>query len=244
MPFPERPAYFAPRQVRGFFAARSALFLVDPERLLDVAGNHILGKDLIPRIHNKPLGERVYAAGALVPALGLETGYYTVDVRSTATEASPLALTHIVFSSGFVLGTETGKLILANGDRLTPWSPGTAPPSRTPRPLGEYERGIEVSPGWYSVTVVAGIAEAEVDAGEAAPRGGDEEFDFNQDTWDDETQTHRARGARRRPRQVEQEELWVCSFLLDPRPGQPEFTADANKSLNLFGNEATSRPGA
>jgi hypothetical protein len=234
MPIPTQPAFFPPQQERSVFAARSCLFLIDPGRLHDEAGTHILGKDLLPRIHQKPLGDRLYAAGTMVPALGLELGFYTVDIRSTATESAPIALTHIVFSTGFVLGTETGQLILCNGDRLTPWNPGTPPPSRTPMPLSNFERPIEVSPGWYTATVVVGLLEspeAEEPASQAT-----EDYVFNQDTWDEDTQTHRPQRRPFRPRQVEQEEQWICSFLLDPQPEKPAFSADRNKSLNLFGN--------
>ena len=227
------PDFFPPRQERNFFAAQSALFLVDPARLVDEAGTHILGKDLLPRIHQKPLGDRLYAAGTMVPALGLELGFYTVDIRSTATEAAPIPLTHIVFSTGFVLGTETGRLMLCNGDRLTPWNPGTPPPSRTPMPLTNFERPVEVSPGWYGVTVVVGLLESPV-AEEPVSQAGDD-YEFNQDTWDEDAQTHRRRRPVR-PKQVEQEEQWICSFLLDPQAERPAFSADLKKSLNLFGN--------
>ena len=233
MPIPTQPAYFPPLQEKYFFAAQSALFLIDPARLLDEAGTHIMGKDLLPRIHQKPLGDRLYATGTMVPALGLELGFYTVDIRSTATESAPIPLTHIVFSTGFVLGTETGHLMLANGDRLTPWNPGTPPPSRTPMPLTNFERPIEVSPGWYTVTVVVGLLESP--EAEEPTSQATEDYEFNQDTWDEDTQTHRKRRPFR-PKQAEQEEQWICSFLLDPQPEKPTFAADLKKSLNLFGN--------
>jgi hypothetical protein len=231
MPIPD---YFPPQQEKHFFAAQSALFLIDPARLVDEAGTHILGKDLLPRIHQKPLGDRLYAAGTMVPALGLETGFYMVDIRSTATESAPIPLTHIVFSTGFVLGTETGQLMLANADRLTPWTPGTQPPSRNPMPLSNFERPIQISPGWYAVTVVVGLLESP-EAEEPVSQARDEDDEFNQDTWDEDSQTHRRKRAFR-SKQVEQEEQWICSFLLDPQPEKPAFTADLKKSLNLFGN--------
>ena len=125
--------------------------------------------------------------------------------------------------------------MLANGDRLTPWNPGTPPPSRTPMPLTNFERSIQVSPGWYAVTVVAGLLESP-EAEEPIAQSRDEEYEFNQDTWDEDTQTHRPKRRPFRPRQVEQEEQWICSFLLDPQPEKPAFTADLTKSLNLFGH--------
>lgn len=243
MAFPLEPPFFPPRQAAGFFAAQGGLFLFDPVRLLEIAGTHVLGKDLLARTIGKPLGNELYREGALVPALGLEPGYYLVDIRSTATDLAPVPLTHIAFSTGFVLGTETGTLLLGNTDRMTAYTPGVPPPGRRALPVENVERAIEVSPGWYTVTVVAGLLDGAAglpDEGEPGPVQAQDEYDFNQETgdWTDDTQPKGRRMTARRPRpMIKQEERWVCSFLLDPQPSRPAFTADLAKSLNLFAPE-------
>ena len=121
----------------------------------------VAGSDLIKTLTRKSYAHEAYRQGAIVPALGVEQGHYTVHVRSTATEGEQLPLSHILFSTGFVLGTATGKLLLCNTDRLQNWTPGSLPEDREEHPLSSYERTIEVSPGWYSVTVVVGVLESE-----------------------------------------------------------------------------------
>lgn len=135
------PEPFPPQQIRRIFAAGEVLFLVDPERL-----DQLGGASLLPQLSART-GQRALAGGAVIPAIGLEPGHYTVLVRSTATEAAMMPLSHLVFSTGFVLGTATGALEVWSGDRLSP------EPSRAESP----ERRIAVTPGWYGVTVAAGI---------------------------------------------------------------------------------------
>jgi hypothetical protein len=157
----EMPTYFEPEEAAHFYAAQGAFFLTDPARVHQIAGDAVLGSDLIKTLTRKSYPHDLYREGAIVPALGVEQGHYTVHVRSTQTEGAQLPLSHILFSSGFVLGTETGKLLLANTDRLQHWTPGTLPDGHEEHPLTSLERIIQVSPGWYSVTVVAGILESE-----------------------------------------------------------------------------------
>jgi hypothetical protein len=139
------PAYFPPQERARVFAAGEVLFLVDPTRLTDLGGTHLLRHLALD--DRRGGNRKVLAEGAVAPAIGLEPGYYTVMVRSTDTEAAMVPLSHIAFSVGFVVGTETGELEIWSGDRLTP---------DDARAEGA-NRSMKVSPGWYGVTVVAGI---------------------------------------------------------------------------------------
>jgi hypothetical protein len=162
----EAPGAFEPITLRRFYAAGNAFFLVDPARVHETFGEAVLGSDLLHSVTQQRASETAWTEGIAVPALGVEAGYYTVLVRSTATEGAMMPLTHIVYSTGFVLGTETGDLLLCNADRLAAWQPGQPPEPRFP--LSSLERPVRVAPGWYAVTVVAGIREAGEDATEPA----------------------------------------------------------------------------
>jgi hypothetical protein len=162
----EAPGAFEPITLRRFYAAGNAFFLVDPARILETFGKAVLGSDLLHRFTQQGASEAVWTDGIAVPAFGVEAGYYTVLIRSTATEGAMIPLTHIVYSTGFVLGTETGDLLLCNADRLAPWQPGQTPEARFP--LSSFERPVRIAPGWYAVTIVAGIREGDEDATEAA----------------------------------------------------------------------------
>jgi hypothetical protein len=170
VPIPSEPAYFEPQEAAHLYAAQGAFFLIDPARVLELMGDEVLGSDLVKTLTRKSYPHDLYRQGAIVPALGVEQGHYTVHVRSTQTEGAQLPLSHLLFSAGFVLGTETGRLLLGNTDRLQQWNPGALPDDREEHPLSSYERTIEVSPGWYSVTVVVGI----LDSGDS--NGGEEEW--------------------------------------------------------------------
>jgi len=161
MAIPDEPAYFEPQEASYFYAAQGAFFLVDPARVVELAGEDAVGSDLVKTLTRKSYPHQLYREGAVVPALGVEQGPYSVHVRSTATEGAQLPLSHILFSSGFVLGTETGRLLLCNTDRLQAWNPGQVPEGKEEHSLTSFERTIEVSPGWYSVTVVAGMMDSE-----------------------------------------------------------------------------------
>ena len=148
-----KPAYFAPQQIHGMYAARNGLFLIDSERLHARLGPDIPGSRLLETFIPSGRGAALCQDGLLVPAFGVEAGFYSVLVRSTETEDAFTPLTHLVYSAGFVLGTATGALAICNTDRLS-----HNPQQRSDRPAA-VEHSIQVSPGWYSVTVVAGIEE-------------------------------------------------------------------------------------
>ena len=259
---PTHPAFFAPQHTDTFFAAGDAFFLIDPARLLEIGGAHLLHSDLLrhiappmqdPRIPRKASIRRnptqdLYEQGALVPAFGLERGFYNVHIRSTQTEDAPLPLTHIVFSAGFVLGTETGTLILANADRLQPWAPGVTRASTSggqaghPSPLAGLERTIQISPGWYAVTVLAGLRDAPEDANQSTDNVEDDprlsaqhyEDDYSQDPESTAPRKFNSPVRFKSAQRQSAEEQWICGFLLDPMSARPTFSADIHKTLNIF----------
>lgn len=162
------PAYFEPREASHFYAAQGAFFLVDPARVHKLCGEPVIGSDLVKALTRKSFPHAAYREGAIVPALGVEQGHYTVTIRSTETQNAPPPLTSMLFSTGFILGTETGELLLCNTDRLQRWTPGSLPTGQEEHPLSSLERPIQISPGWYAVTVVAGIRDSD--------QGGEEEW--------------------------------------------------------------------
>jgi hypothetical protein len=155
---PGRPAFFAQQMASGLFAAHNALFLLDPERLHASIAGDMKEARLLESFTARGRGMQLCVDGILVPAFGVEAGYYTVLVRSTEMEGALMPLTHIVYSAGFVLGTATGQLLVANADYLS-GEPVSAEHRAAQKP-------VQVSPGWYRVTVVAGIRDTE--------EGGDE----------------------------------------------------------------------
>lgn len=203
MPIPEAPAYFEPQDAPYFYAAQGALFLVDPARLRDLMGDAVLGSDLIKTLTRKSYPHEAYRQGAVVPALGVDQTHFTVTLRSSETGDS-LPLSHMLFSTGFVLGTETGDLLVCNTDRLQHWSPGELPPGKEDYPLSNFERPLHISPGWYGVTVVIGLRDV-------APAR-------------NEGPAH--------VQSASSEEEWICAFLLDPKPAQPGFIADLTCPLS------------
>ncbi len=201
MQTPAESAYFAPQEATRFYATQGALFLIDPARLHTLLGDQVLGSDLLKTLTRKTEPHQAYRDGTIVPALGVDQTYFTVTVRSTKTPDAPLPLSHMLFSTGFVLGTETGDLLLCNTDRLQNWSPGHLPRSGEDHLLSSVERPIRISPGWYSVTVVTGLCEP----------------GFSRNPEQHHGSCH--------------EDEWVCAFLLDPKPVQPTFIADLNLPL-------------
>ncbi len=160
MPIPSESAYFEPREQTHFYAAQGALFLIDPARVEAILPS-APGSDLLRTLTRKSYPHELYRQGAIVPALGVDPAHYLVAIRSTQTEDAPLPLSHTLFSVGFVLGTETGELLLTNTDRLLQWTPGHLPKGGEDHSLENIERSIHISPGWYSVTVVVGLHESE-----------------------------------------------------------------------------------
>lgn len=149
-----RPPFFAEQTVRRLYAARNGLFLIDPARLRAHVGDALAEARLLETFTAHGSGAALCREGLMVPAFGVEAGFYTVLIRSTETEGAFMPLTHIAYAAGFLIGTVTGDLAVCNTDRLS------RNPHRTEDPAS-VERAVHVPPGWYSVTVVAGIREAD-----------------------------------------------------------------------------------
>ncbi len=203
MSIPSESTYFELRDAEQFYAAQGALFLVDPARLRELMGDEVLGSDLLKTLTRKSCPHAAYGGGVIVPALGVDQAHFTVTLRSSETTGPPLPLSHMLFSTGFVLGTETGDLLLCNTGRLQHWTPGELPPGKEEYPLSSFERTLHISPGWYGATVVTGLRDARLSGQEYRSR---------------------TRGA--------DEEEWICAFLLDPKPVQPSFIADLSQPLS------------
>ncbi len=157
---------FPPVRVSHFFAAQGAFILVDAGRMPRSDGEAGFGANLLKGSGPFVLSEKQFRAGVMLPALGVELGYYSVIVCQAGTEGAIPPLSHMVYSPGFVLGTETGDLLLCNADRLMDWRPGANPDPGERFPLSSFERPVHIPPGLYAATVVAGIAESETTGGE------------------------------------------------------------------------------
>ncbi|MFC4858767.1 hypothetical protein [Actinophytocola glycyrrhizae] len=72
--------------------------------------------------------------------MDLGPAYYTVLVRHDS-DQSPWS-TAALSSHGWVLGTETGALLLCGAGSLSRWTPQHS-----------QHRRLTVTPGWYSVTI-------------------------------------------------------------------------------------------
>lgn len=113
--------------------------LLDPQRLDEVVDNAV-GKDLMALFSIGDFGDHVTADGIAVPILNLTAGYYTILLRDQA-QPTPCA-EPAVSSTGWVLGTQTGDLMLCGAGDLTNWDPDA-----------ERHRRITIPPGWYRLDI-------------------------------------------------------------------------------------------
>ena len=134
------------------------LLLCDSERLDEYYKGSSRGLDILRRISNISEGEDICAHGLAVPLFIDETADYTVVVRHIASDSYLKAAPKIV-SDGWLLGTETGNLILCGFDSLMFWDPWEEDED-PPRYLS-----FEIEPGWYRVELRGGI-NAEEDQGD------------------------------------------------------------------------------
>ena len=125
-------------RLTGCFPELSGFVLLDPRRLED-AVPQAKGRDLMTLLCTSDLGNRVTADGVAILMLNLTVGYYTVTVGDRRSLARPAGA---VASTGWVLGTDTGTLLLCGAGYLTEWDPEH-----------EKHRPISVSPGWYRLDI-------------------------------------------------------------------------------------------
>ncbi len=115
--------------------------LLDPLRL-DAAVPDAEGSDLLALFGSGDIGDQVAAEGIAVPMLNLTAGYYTVVLHDRL--QAPRWTEPVLSSSGWVLGTETGELLLCGAGYLTRWSPSHGGHRRVTIPPGWYELKIDV----------------------------------------------------------------------------------------------------
>lgn len=126
-------------RLEGCFPELWGFVLLDPARL-DQALGGTAGGNLLERFSTTDLGDRVSADGIAIPLFGVDAGWYSVLVRHAA-EPSPWSVPRLS-SSGWVLGTTTGALLLCGAGYLVEWKADHPRHGR-----------IEVPPGWYTVEI-------------------------------------------------------------------------------------------
>jgi hypothetical protein len=124
----------------GLFPELSGFVLLDAARLDDALGGDATGQNLLHTFTTTDHGDEVTRDGIALPVLGVDAGYYTVIVRH-ARDRSRWPTPQLV-ADGWVLGTETGSLVLCGVGYLVDWN------ADHPR-----HRHVAVPPGWYEVQV-------------------------------------------------------------------------------------------
>lgn len=139
---------------RGFepvFA--SGFVLCDPERLDQFYGDKVQGFDLLARFEQTNEGHIACQQGIIVPILGVEPHEYTLVVRHPDSETFLQSAPYIT-SAGWLLGTDTGKLVLCNLNNLMFWDPWDT--YEYDNNYNRYE-SFSIMPGWYQVEFQGGI---------------------------------------------------------------------------------------
>lgn len=134
---------------RALFSELFGFALTDPLALERFHGRSMVGSDLLDLYTTTDLGEQACAAGAVIPVLGVEAGYYSVVLRDSA-NPSLVAADESAVSSGWVLRVMSGTVAVCGLGYLTRWNPDHAAVRR-----------FDVPNGWYRATVAIG---APVDA--------------------------------------------------------------------------------
>ncbi|MDI6105211.1 hypothetical protein QLQ12_42165 [Actinoplanes sp. NEAU-A12] len=124
----------------GCFPELFGFVLLDPARLDHALGGNTEGTNLLDVFTTTEQGDRVAHDGIAIPVMGVDAGDYTVLVRH-ASDRSPWT-TPQLSSPGWVLGTETGSLLLCGAGHLTAWAPDHPE-----------HRHVAVPPGWYEVEI-------------------------------------------------------------------------------------------
>jgi hypothetical protein len=128
--------------------------LCDPTRLDQFCDGQSQETDLLARFQETGEWLELYHQGILVCIPDVEYAEYTVVVRHYQAESKLVGAPTLV-SKGWILGTETGHLIISNLNNLMFWEVG----NEEKEDLNNYNRQKEfrVNPGWYKVTIQGGI---------------------------------------------------------------------------------------
>lgn len=137
--------------LKDCFPEDRGFVLCDPERLDSFHDGQAQG-DLLTAYSTSDQGNRVSAQGIAIPIYDVEPDYYTVVVRGKNTEST--LSQPLVRSPGWVLGTESGRLVLCGAGYLRDWN------SQDPR----FKR-FSIPPGWYAVEIQAGFSKAAPEQG-------------------------------------------------------------------------------
>jgi hypothetical protein len=121
------------------------LVLLDPIRLEQFVGSECRGRDLLTRFATTGDGDAILDEGIALPLMDLVATPYSVvicDGRESVDATPDLR------SEGWVLGTESGALLLVGAGYLRSWDPGSPA-----------HKHVSVAPGWYQVEVLGYAAE-------------------------------------------------------------------------------------
>lgn len=127
--------------------------LCDPKRLDDFCHGKSNETDLLSRFDTTGEWEIICKQGIMVCVFNILQNEYTLIVRHSATDTY-LQNPPLIVSSGWILGTETGQIVLVNLNNLMFWEP-----------LDSYEYGnnynkcvgLTIQIGWYKVEIRGGI---------------------------------------------------------------------------------------
>jgi len=135
---------FKPIRLEKRFPEAHGFVLLDPARLDAFCNGRAEGADLLTRFSQTEDGDRVSREGIAIPITELDEGDYTIVLREAGSPGVNALLR--VRSPGWVLGTETGKLVFCGIGYLLHWNP-----------LHPNHAQIQIPPGWYQVEVLGYI---------------------------------------------------------------------------------------
>jgi len=131
---------FESTRLKEQFPELYGFVLMDPMRLDSFYQFNAKGMDLLTRFTQTDDGDRVCREGIAIPITNIDEGDYSITIRdsqSPGLDQPPHAL-----SKGWIIGTETGKLIFTGLGYLIHWDPNHT-----------HHVHIQVPPGWYQVNL-------------------------------------------------------------------------------------------
>jgi hypothetical protein len=127
--------------------------LCDLERLDQFYSGESQGLDLLARLNATDEGQSLCEQGIIVPVPGVEPHEYTLVVRHANSETY-LHNAPYISSKGWLLGTDTGNLVLSNLNNLIFWDPQDT--YEYDNNYNKYET-FTIAPGWYQAEFRGGI---------------------------------------------------------------------------------------
>ncbi|MCT7659088.1 hypothetical protein [Mycobacterium deserti] len=136
-------------ELNGCFPELGGFVVLDLQRLeAELPGAE--GSDLFAMFGAGAVGDRVTSAGIAVPILGVSIGYYTIVLRDS--RSRPRWRNPVCSSHGWVVGTQTGELLVTGAGYLTEWNQ-----------RHDQHRAVTVPPGWYRLTITGYLLEPDSD---------------------------------------------------------------------------------